>query len=683
MTVLIEAIRAWAATAPERIALDPVEGLPISYAALPRRIEELAERLRSNHACGAPVALQIDHGADETLLLLALLEEALPVLALPAFFTESQVRHALAQAGARWLYCTPNREEPVAQSQPAALPPGTAWISFTSGSTGAPKGVCLSAGQMLAVAESIVGTLGPEHAGRHCALLPPGILLETVAGLFATLMAGGTYVCPSQELAGLGDPFRPQFTLLAQRLAAWRITSLILVPEYLAGIVAALEASGARLPDLTLVAVGGARVPLALLRRAQDVGLPVLQGYGLTECASVVAFQRPEDPVGCVGRPLPHLQARIAHDGEIVLEGAPCLGRVGGEPQGSPLHTGDLGRIDEAGRLWIEGRKSNLLVTSFGRNISPEWIEEALLAQPGVAQAMVHGDGKAFPEALLVPASPAANLGAVVEAVNRTLPAYARVARWREVAHFTPQNGLLTGNGRLKRREIAARYLDPEPDFFTQLEDATVRQRLAFLAVPQVRAGLAGTIGLSTYLAYLGQAYHHVRHTVPLMQEARARLAHRPELVAALDEYIAEETGHEDWILSDIAASGGDADAARDRPPNPATQAMVDHAYARIRSGHPVAFFGMVYVLESVSVALAGRGAAAIAERLGLPPQAFTYLTSHGALDQSHLRFFAGLVNGLDDDNDRQSIVSMARGVFALFGAMFAAIELEPADAFA
>jgi len=170
---------------------------------------------------------------------------------------------------------------------------------------------------------------------------------------------------------------------------------------------------------------------------------------------------------------------------------------------------------------------------------------------------------------------------------------------------------------------------------------------------------------------------------VPLMHETRARVGGRPELLAALDEYIAEETGHEEWILSDIAAAGGDATRARNSDAHPATQAMVDHAYARIRSGDPLAFFGMVYVLESVSVALASQGASAVAQRLGLPPAAFTYLTSHGALDQSHLRFFAELVNGLQNDAERQSIVSMAQEVFGLFGAMFAAIEMEPVHAIA
>ena len=107
------------------------------------------------------------------------------------------------------------------------------------------------------------------------------------------------------------------------------------------------------------------------------------------------------------------------------------------------------------------------------------------------------------------------------------------------------------------------------------------------------------------------------------------------------------------------------------------TRAMVEHAYDRIRNGNPVSFFGMVYVLESVSVALATRGAGAVAKNLGLPPQAFTYLTSHGSLDQDHMRFFAQLVNGLADPNDRAAITSMAREIFGLYGGVFASVDLE------
>ncbi|MDE1917158.1 MAG: AMP-binding protein [Sphingomonadales bacterium] len=673
MNTLFEAMKRHAAADALVPALDPVTTPPVSRAELLSRVTSLRHGLAPSHR---PVALQLDHGPQAVALELALLKSGTPVLSLPAFFTSEQSAHAMVACGARW----PEEAEHDPSPSAPTLPMGTARITFTSGSTGTPKGICLSAAQMMQVASSVVSAVGNHHAGRHLALLPPGILLETVAGLFTTMLAGGTYVCPPQAMAGLADPFRPDFAMMAHALATWRITSTILVPEYLAGLVRVLEVTGLRLPDLTILAVGGARVPRELLARAHALGLPLRQGYGLTEAGSVVALEGADaDGAGSVGRALDHMGVHLAPDGEIMLDGPLCLGAIGQPPPPCPFPTGDIGRIDDRGRLWIEGRKSNLLITSHGRNISPEWVEEALLAEPEIMQAMVYGDGLPMPRALLVPAHPQADLDTAVARANTRLPAYARVAQWREVAHFTPMNGLLTGNGRLRRKAIAARWLDGEPRFSTRLEAETVRERIAFLSTPQVRAGLAGEVSLGAYIAYLTQAYHHVRHTVPLMRAARARLAHRPELVRALDDYIAEETGHEEWILSDIAAAGGDAQAARHSDPAPATHAMVQHAYDQIATGNPVCFFGMVYVLESISVALAQRGAHALADRLGLPPQAFTYLTSHGALDQDHMIFFADLVDSLPGEEDRQAIVTMARAMFGLFARVFGSIDLEAA----
>jgi acyl-CoA synthetase (AMP-forming)/AMP-acid ligase II/pyrroloquinoline quinone (PQQ) biosynthesis protein C len=682
MTLLLDSIWVRGAADPDRIALDDGSGVTIGYRELASLTSERAEKLRGAFADDVPVALQLDHGIENSLTEIALLEAGIPVLSLPLFFTRNQLDHAISACGAQALSDTTlgfdvSHRKAAPSSSPTPLPPGTARITFTSGSTGTPKGVCLSAGHMLAVAEAVVGTIGAQHAGRHLALLPPGILLETVAGFFATLIAGGTYVCPPQRDVGLENPFRPDFAQMLRAIADLRITSLILVPEYLAGLVAAIERSGSRLPLLTVVAVGGAHTAPELIARARALGLPVRHGYGLTECASVVSLDDPSGEPGSVGRPLPHLKLRIAEDGEIMIDGPLFLGTIGEPRETGSLATGDIGHIDHQGRLWIDGRKTNLLVTGFGRNISPEWVEAALLAQPGIAQAMVYGDGLPAPEALLVPARPDSDLAAAVAAANASLPDYARVAHWREVAHFTPANGRLTANGRLRRKEIAAAYLDGEPDFYTELEAATVRQRLAFLAIPQLQAGLAGAITRTAYLDYLAQAYHHVRHTVPLMCAAHERLGRRPELIAALDEYIDEEEGHEEWILADIAAAGGDADAVRYGKPAPATQAMVEHAYRIIREGNPVAFFGMVYVLESVSVALAHNGASAVARNLGLPKEAFTYLNSHGALDQHHLVFFANLVNRFDDPRDRAAVIRMARDMFHLFGGVFASIELE------
>jgi len=680
---LFDALAARAAHDPDRIAIDGLDGAPVTYGDLGRFLADKSVELGEAYPPDTPVALQRDHGPATAILELALLHARLPVLSLPSFFTRDQSQHALALCGAMPdPMKSPKGTARSRRSAAVPLPGGTARITFTSGSTGTPKGICLSAQHMFAVAGSVVEAVGAEHAGRHLALLPPGILLETVAGFFPTLLAGGTYVCPPQAAIGLADPFRPDFAKAAAVIAEQRITSLILVPEYLEALVRVMEETGLGLPDLTLVAVGGARTSIPLMDRARRLGLPVRQGYGLTECASVVSLQRKgDDDPASVGRCLPHMAARIADDGEIILDGPLCLGAIGGEAPVSPFHTGDIGSIDEDGRLHIEGRKSNLIVTSFGRNISPEWVEAALVEQPAIAQALVYGDGLPTPAALVVPSHPDADLAAAIAAANDRLPAYARIGAWREAAHFTPMNGQLTGNGRLRRAAIAAAYLDRQPDFFTRLEAQTVRERLRFLTIPQLQAGLNGTITRSAYLSYLAQAYHHVRHTVPLMQAARARLAGRADIVAALDDYIAEETGHEEWILSDIAVAGGDAEQVRTSAPAPATAAMVAHAYDRIANGNAMAFFGMVYVLESVSVALATRGASAVAKNLGLPPQAFTYLTSHGALDQEHMAFFARLVNGLADPADRDAILTMAKEMFGLFGGVFASVELEDTHA--
>lgn len=215
--------------------------------------------------------------------------------------------------------------------------------------------------------------------------------------------------------------------------------------------------------------------------------------------------------------------------------------------------------------------------------------------------------------------------------------------------------------------------------FFDRLVAETRAEQARFAMTPQLIAGLTGQISRSDYIAYLTQAFHHVRHTVPLMHEARSRLAKRGKrmLVEALDEYIVEETGHEEWILDDIAAAGGNRQVALLSDPAPATEAMVDHAYRVVRDGNPAAFFGMVFVLEGTSVAMASSGAAAVQQRLGLPKSAFRYLNSHGALDQDHMKFFEGLMNQIDEPADQAAIIGMAKDMFLLFGGMFSAIELE------
>ncbi len=690
MTPLSAAISRHSLEKPADIAIEDGAGSAVTWQTLAQLLPAVTADIRRAFDVSRPVAVRTDHSVGRCLLDLALIEAGIPTVAIPAFFTAEQTASALDAAGCPALITaatpmpsgSPGLEiDAQHTSRPAAmLPAGTAVISFTSGSTGTPRGICLSIDHLCGVAGAVVSYLGVEHAGRHLALLPPGILLEDVAGFYATMLAGGTYMAVAQASVGLADPFRPDFIRLSRTIEALAASSLILVPEYLAGLVTAMEATSLRLPRLTLVAVGGARIEPALLDRAAALGLPVRQGYGLTECGSVVALERGDETRrGSVGSSIGVNRITVAEDGEIVIDGPAFLGMIGAPRDPGPLYTGDIGRVDEDGRLWIEGRKSSLIVTSFGRNISPEWIEGALVAQPAILQAMVRGDGKAALDALIVPASPHADIDAALSAVNAALPPYARVAHWQVVPPFTPSGGLLTGNGRLKRAAIARHYPAPSAGmpFFDRLVAETREAQARFAMVPQLQAGLTGRISRADYIAYLAQAFHHVRHTVPLMEEARARLEARPMLVEALDEYIAEETGHEFWILDDIDAAGGSGSVVAMTAPAPATAAMVEHAYRTIREGNPAAFFGMVYVLEGTSIAMASSGADAVRKTLGLPPEAFRYLTSHGVLDQDHMQFFERLMNRIDDPDDQAAIIRMANEMFALFGAMFAGIELE------
>lgn len=211
--------------------------------------------------------------------------------------------------------------------------------------------------------------------------------------------------------------------------------------------------------------------------------------------------------------------------------------------------------------------------------------------------------------------------------------------------------------------------------FYAELRRATAPEAQQLLSVPQLIDGLAGKISKDTYVAYLTEAYHHVKHTASLMAAAKARLDDSHEAFRqALDEYIAEETGHELWILDDIRACGADAEAARTAQPRMATELMVAYAYDYINRVNPMGFFGMVYVLESTSVMLASRGAGAVQQALELPPTAFRYLTSHGALDQEHMTFFESLMEKVTLEADKQAIVQVAQRMFVLFADVFRSI---------
>lgn len=212
-------------------------------------------------------------------------------------------------------------------------------------------------------------------------------------------------------------------------------------------------------------------------------------------------------------------------------------------------------------------------------------------------------------------------------------------------------------------------------DFYDQLVRDTEAERLALYQVPLIRDAAAGAISRATYQAYLTQAYHHVKHTTPLLMATGARLRSDQEwLRDAIAEYIEEELGHQEWILNDIAACGGDKEAARHSMPNAATEMMVAYAYDTVMRGNPMGFFGMVFVLEGTSTALATNIAETLMQSLQLPRKAFTYLLSHGTLDLSHMDFFKGLMNRIENPEDQAAILHMAKRMFVLFADMFRSV---------
>lgn len=218
--------------------------------------------------------------------------------------------------------------------------------------------------------------------------------------------------------------------------------------------------------------------------------------------------------------------------------------------------------------------------------------------------------------------------------------------------------------------------------FHQRLLAETEGERRQLLATPIIQGALAGRVSVPSYIAFLREAYHHVRHTVPLLQATQAALpAHHAWLRAPLDEYIAEESGHDEWILDDIAACGGDAEAVRHGRPGHATEVMVAYAYDTIARGNPLGFFGMVHVLEGTSVSLALLAADAIQKPLALPDSAFSYLRSHGTLDQEHTAHFALLMDAITDAGDQAAIVHAARAFFRLYGDVFRSLPLPEAAA--
>ncbi len=479
-------------------------------------VQETAGTLRSLPI--SVMALYADNGPGWVVMDLACQLAGIVLLPIPSFFSNEQFQHALVSAGADAIAVdstatvstaaqSPLQESarirahslgiashenqrfsafstaaltvwPLPHTNAGSLPRDTAKITFTSGSTGNPKGVCLSTAQQLAVATQLVEAIGTKSV-RHLAILPFSTLLENIAGIYAPLQTGGRVLAPPLSDLGIAGSSGVDTERLCRRISALAPNTLILLPQLLTVLVYAMERGWQPPVSLKFVAVGGGRVAPALLIKARELGLPVYEGYGLSECASVVSLNTPcNDHPGAAGKPLGHINAHI-DGGEIVVRGSTFLGYLGEPDSWYPqeVRTGDLGHIDDEGFLFIDGRCKNLLISSFGRNINPEWVEAELLASPLLSRAVVFGDAQPYCAALLWPRRaeiPDSDIHHWIDTVNQKLPDYARVRYWRRPPQSALGNDdLFTANGRPRRAMIEQHFAAVLKDLFCESEGIT------------------------------------------------------------------------------------------------------------------------------------------------------------------------------------------------------------------
>lgn len=350
---------------------------------------------------------------------------------------------------------------------PDADPSRTAEVVLTSGTTGTPDAVPVTHANLLTVVDALDGAIDPYRAAlkllppmRLAVALPLSHLYGQVMGAFVPVLLGArtTLVAPMPA---------PDLARALRRDKAWALATVPRTLAHLAdwlrargeqrwgerGFADRLEAAGDRpwwgrrlalraLREpigrrVIAVVSGGAVLDPEVERFWRRLGIAVVQGYGLTETAPLVTLTHPLHPAeGSLGKPLPGVEVRLAGDGEILVRG----GNVAPARPGGPavdeagwLHTGDLGRLDEEGRLRYAGRKGERIVTPAGTNVDPAPVAAALRDREGIVDAVVlerpWGEPGVVSAVLLV--HPGTAPAAAVRAANETLPDPSRVRDWR------------------------------------------------------------------------------------------------------------------------------------------------------------------------------------------------------------------------------------------------------------
>ncbi|MCE0494926.1 AMP-binding protein [Vibrio salinus] len=449
MSLIIDKLYQQADSEPEKVAFYASEAISgrersVTYGELATEVRRLT-RLITSHDVSC-LAIELENSYEWLVSDLAALASGIACLPVPMFFTRQQKKHLFnsvrvdAIVSRRYSETIPETGHSIAElshdvlivsvqpeSNVNALP-GTSKITFTSGSTGTPKGVCLSSAHLDRVTMSLATVLPTLNEGdKHLVMLPLSTLLENITGIYVPIIVGSPSTILVGENVGLIGSSQFDTQAFCHSLEVVQPATLVLTPALLAALVGVAAHYPGYTRSLKFVAVGGAKAPVSILNQARDLGLPVYEGYGLSECASVVSVNSPVcSEIGTVGCPLPHHQVKTASDGEILVSPAGFLGYLGEPFDGEWYATGDLGEWSEEGYLNIIGRKKNLIVTSFGRNISPEWIETKAYEWPELRTLILVGEIAGKLVALIISMNPDKVTDSICK-LNAVLPDYAQI----------------------------------------------------------------------------------------------------------------------------------------------------------------------------------------------------------------------------------------------------------------
>jgi long-chain acyl-CoA synthetase len=412
----------------------------------------------------------------------------------------------------------------------AVAPSDLATLVYTSGTTGPPKGTMITHANVMATMRSLTSLIEIRPDDRFLSFLPLSHITERSISNFGQI-AGGAETWFARSLATLAEDLqacRPTILFAVPRvwekfqeailehIGTQRGPARRIAERYLSVVTSGEQGLAHRAERIALdravgrtirghlgldrariVACGAAPVHPDLLRWFHAIGLPIAEGYGQTEVSLCTSTNTPGDTrIGTVGRPIPGVSVKIAGDGEILVKGDNVSAGYWQDTAATGelidtdgwMHTGDLGHLEPDGYLRVTGRKKDLIITAYGKNISPEEIETSLRMEPLIAQAVVIGDNRPYLTALLTVDSEAAvewadhegrsfepagleavttgpdlhaELDRAIERVNAIHSHAEGIRRWRVLPHdFTLADGELTPTLKVKRHVILERCAD-------------------------------------------------------------------------------------------------------------------------------------------------------------------------------------------------------------------------------